>query len=49
MVGKIIQGISQIKDELIQQLLAKDIKKSDLINNCSTIKMIQTNEGVGIV
>ncbi|EGS1179729.1 hypothetical protein I6R74_002632, partial [Enterococcus faecalis] len=32
LVEKISQGNSQIKDELMQQVLAKDIKRSDLVN-----------------
>lgn len=49
LVEKISQGNSQIKDELMQQVLAKDIKRSDLVNTWSTIKTIQAKEGGGIV
>ncbi|EMS0256179.1 hypothetical protein WKN70_003047, partial [Enterococcus faecalis] len=49
LVEKISQGNSQIKDELMQQVLVKDIKRSDLVNTWSTIKTIQAKEGGGIV
>ncbi|EIR4022346.1 hypothetical protein LWX94_002668 [Enterococcus faecalis] len=49
LVEKISQGNSQIKDELMQQVLAKDIKRSDLLNTWATIKTIQAKEGRGIV
>lgn len=49
LVEKISQGNSQIKDELMQQVLAKDIKRSDLLNTWATIKTIQAKEGGGIV
>lgn len=49
LVEKISQGNNQIKDELMQQVLAKDIKRSDLLNTWSTIKTIQAKEGGGIV
>lgn len=49
LVEKISQGNNQIKDELMQQVLAKDIKRSDLVNTWSTIKTIQAKEGGGIV
>lgn len=45
LVEKISQGNSQIKDELMQQVLAKDIKRSDLLNTWATIKTIQAKEG----
>lgn len=49
LVEKISQGNSQIKDELMQQVLAKDIKRFDLLNTWATIKTIQAKEGGGIV
>ena len=49
LVEKISQGNNQIKDELMQKVLAKDIKRSDLLNTWSTIKTIQAKEGRGIV
>lgn len=33
----------------MQQVLAKDIKRSDLLNTWATIKTIQAKEGGGIV
>lgn len=33
----------------MQQVLAKDIKRSDLLNTWATIKTIQAKEGRGIV
>ncbi|WP_238702945.1 hypothetical protein, partial [Enterococcus faecalis] len=49
LVEKISQGNNQIKDELMQKVLAKDIKRSDLVNTWSTIKTIQAKEGGKIV
>ncbi|MFG5474930.1 hypothetical protein ACFJYS_11515 [Enterococcus faecalis] len=49
LVEKISQGNSQIKDELMQQVLAKDIKRSELLNTWATIKTIQAKEDGGIV
>ncbi|WP_429976053.1 hypothetical protein [Enterococcus sp. DIV0086] len=49
LVEKISQGNSQIKDDLMQKVLSKEIKRSDLLNTWATIKAIQAKEGGGIV
>ncbi|EMW5404115.1 hypothetical protein [Enterococcus faecalis] len=49
LVEKISQGNSQIKDKLMQQVLAKDIKRADLLNTWATIKTLQAKEGGGII